>query len=66
YFSPMETLQKNASTSVQFGEYKGHKTITLNPEARYPFTFGLAKALLIVQNIEAIQKFVASEVMEEK
>lgn len=65
YLFPMETNTKNAQASVKVGEYKGHKTLTLNADSRFPFTFGLAKALLIVENIEAIQRFVASEVIKE-
>ncbi len=45
---------------VKIGEYKGHKTISLTKgeDDKYPFTFGLGKARLIVENIEDIRKFV--------
>ena len=44
---------------VKTGEFKGHKIITLrNEDEKYPFTFGLAKAKLILDNIEEIKKFV--------
>lgn len=44
------------------GEYKGHVTISLSnsEEDAYPFTFGLAKAKLILEHIEDIKKFVES------
>lgn len=46
--------------AVRIGEYKGHKTISLlrNEEDEYPFTFGVGKAKLVVENIEEIKKFV--------
>ncbi len=45
---------------VKHGEFKGFKTISLmrNEDDKYPFTFGVAKAQLIVENIEDIRKFV--------
>jgi hypothetical protein len=45
--------------SVSYSEYNGHKIIVLNPEDRFPFQFGLKKAKLILDNIAAIEKFVA-------
>ena len=43
----------------QVGEFKGHPTITLmeRPGAR-GFTFGIRKAILILQHMEDIQNFV--------
>ena len=45
---------------IETGEYKGNKTITFkkNAEDRFPFSFGLTKAKIILANIKAIQKFV--------
>jgi hypothetical protein len=42
------------------GEYKGNKTITLMKDEsdRWPFSFGLAKAKLILENLDEITKFV--------
>ncbi len=45
---------------VKTGEYKGFPTISLlkdEQDAR-PFTFGLGKAKLIIENIDEIKKFV--------
>ena len=42
---------------VQFGTFKGHRTITLNPSSRFPFRFGQEKARLIVEEYEAIKAF---------
>jgi hypothetical protein len=39
-------------------EYKGNKLICLNPGSKFTFSFGLGKAKLILENIEAIKKFV--------
>jgi len=42
----------------EISEYKGRPVITLNPGERYPFTFGLAKAKLILQHLDDIRDFV--------
>jgi hypothetical protein len=41
------------------GEFKGNVVITLkrNEEDKYPFTFGLSKAKLILDHLDAIKKF---------
>ena len=48
--------------ATKIGEFKGNKTITLFEEGseteKYPFSFGLKKAKLIINNIEDIKKFV--------
>lgn len=49
-----------SSSSPVTGQYKGHPMIILNPEDRFPFQFGLNKARLILQHIEAIRSFVQS------
>ena len=43
---------------VERGEYKGNKLIILkqNEDEKYPFSFGVRKAKLIVENIEEIKK----------
>ena len=42
--------------SARIGSYKGNPTISLG-EGKFPFTFGLAKARLVVENIDAIKAF---------
>ncbi len=50
--------------TTKIGEYKGHKTISLIEEGREvsdkypPFSFGVKKAKLILDNLEDIKKFV--------
>ena len=48
--------------ATKIGEYKGHKMIILTEEGnesdKYPFSFGVKKAKLILDNIEEIKKFV--------
>lgn len=50
--------------TATIGEFKGHKTITLLEEGKEvsdkypPFSFGLKKAKLILDNLEDIKKFV--------
>lgn len=45
---------------IERGEYKGNPIIIIkrNEDDKYPFSFGLAKAKLILENIEEIKKFV--------
>ena len=44
----------------QVTEYKGNKLIMLyrSNDDKYPFSFGIAKAKLILENIDSIRKFV--------
>ncbi len=45
---------------VEYEEFKGNQMIVLknNEEDRYPFKFGLGKAKKIVENFDAIKKWV--------
>jgi hypothetical protein len=51
---------------VERTEYKGKSIIVLkrSEEDKYPFSFGLGKAKLILENLEEIKKFVSES--EEK
>ena len=49
---------------AEIQEYKGNKTLNLNPESKFSFSFGLAKAKLILENIDVIKKFVETEGMD--
>lgn len=44
----------------EFSEFKGNKVIVLKRDEndKYPFSFGVAKAKLILQHFEDIKKFV--------
>lgn len=44
----------------EIGEYKGNKVITFKKDSddKYPFSFGYAKAKIIVDNIDKIKEFV--------
>lgn len=50
----------NQGNIVERGEYKGKPLIILKrgEEDKFPFSFGVTKAKLILENIEAIKKFV--------
>jgi len=50
--------ESNPASRPKVGQYKGHPMITLNPDDRFPFQFGLHKARLVLQHIEEIRKFV--------
>lgn len=60
------SIDPNAVTKVSVGEYKGKPTISLlkgdSSFVNQPFTFGKAKAKLIVEQFEAIKQFALSEV----
>lgn len=45
---------------VEESEYKGNPVLILknNEEDRYPFTFGVKKAKLMLEHIDDIKKFV--------
>jgi hypothetical protein len=45
---------------VEFSEFKGNKVIILKRDEndKYPFSFGLSKAKLILEHLEDIKKFV--------
>jgi len=45
---------------VERSEYKGKPLIVIkrNEDDKYPFSFGVSKAKLILENIEEIKKFV--------
>ena len=48
---------------AKFGEYQGKKLIVLpiGKDGDREFSFGLGKAKAIVENIEAVKKFVETE-----
>jgi len=45
---------------VEFSEFKGNKVIILKRDEndKYPFSFGVTKAKLILDHIDAIKEFV--------
>lgn len=51
---------------VIISDYKGNPVITLNPDDRYPFTFGVNKAKLILEHLEDIKDFVEKYKKEDK
>jgi hypothetical protein len=42
----------------EISEYKGNKLICLNPGSKFTFSFGLSKAKMIIENLDAIKKFI--------
>lgn len=51
---------ENAGSICERGEYKGKPLLIMkrSEEDKYPFSFGISKAKLILENIEEIKKFV--------
>ncbi|OQA90855.1 MAG: hypothetical protein BWY26_01343 [Elusimicrobia bacterium ADurb.Bin231] len=47
---------------VEISEFKGNKVIILKRDEndKYPFSFGLSKAKLILEHLDEIKKFVES------
>ena len=47
----------------KISEYKGNPVLSLfspqDPEGKWPFSFGLSKAKMILDNLEEIKKFVS-------
>lgn len=56
----MENENAGNGNIVERGEFKGKPLLILkrSEDDQYPFSFGLSKAKLIVDNIEEIKKFV--------
>lgn len=59
--SEAKELGDDVPEGVIIEEYKGSPLLVLNATGSYPFRFGLYKARLIIENMEAIKKFVASD-----
>ncbi len=55
-----EGMENENKCIVERGEFKGKPILILkrDEEDKYPFSFGLSKAKLMVENIEEIKKFV--------
>ena len=51
----------NAHQPAVVSAYKGQPLIVLNAGSRWPFQFGLGKAKMILEHIEAIRAFAESE-----
>lgn len=45
----------------EISEFKGSKTIVLNPGEKFEVSFGLSKAKKILENIDSIKKFVETD-----
>ena len=54
-----ENFQEESGPVVK--EYKGHPILVLNPDSRFPFSFGLGKAKLIIEHLETIKEFIANQ-----
>ncbi len=52
---------------VEISEFKGKPVIILrrSEDDKYPFSFGMMKAKLILENLEEIKKFVEANTKEE-
>jgi hypothetical protein len=57
----MEETREGKLSGPKVSEYKGRPVLTLNPEDRFPFTFGLSKAKLIIQHLDSIKAFIEQQ-----
>jgi hypothetical protein len=53
-----EAQPVSESSIPTVSEFKGNPLITLNPGSKWPFSMGLAKARLALQNVQFLQRFV--------
>ncbi len=51
-------MDEMESIRPMVGEYKGKPILTLNPGDRYPFSFGVPKAKMIMKNLDVIKAFI--------
>jgi hypothetical protein len=51
-------LESDGGKMTTRSTYKGKATLTLAAESKWPFTFGLGKAKLILENLDSIRAFV--------
>ncbi|MCX5666682.1 MAG: hypothetical protein NT036_06605 [Candidatus Omnitrophica bacterium] len=51
---------------IEIGEFKGKPILIIrrSEDDKFPFSFGMTKAKLILENIEEIKKFVAEHAEE--
>ena len=61
-------MENEKKCIVERSEFKGKPLLVLkrDEEDQYPFSFGMSKARLIVDNIEEIKKFVEENSGEKK
>jgi hypothetical protein len=52
---------KITMNAPQTSDYKGNAVISLNPQGRASISFGLGKAMVIVENLPAILAFLKSD-----
>ena len=58
--------ENTSSTAPIVDEFKGNKILVLSPGSKFPFSFGLGKAKMILEHIDAIRKFVQEYDKKEK
>ena len=56
----VKTLMDVKNSTCDIDSYKGRTTFVINKESKYPFSFGIPKAKLILKHLEALQNFVSS------
>lgn len=61
-------VKKKGGEMVERSEFKGKPVLILKRDEndKYPFSFGLGKARLILENLEEIKKFLAEYSEEEE
>jgi len=57
----VKSLMDVEGSTCCIDSYKGRSTFAINKNTKYPFSFGLLKAKLILKHIEALRSFVESD-----
>lgn len=56
----VKSLLNIEESTADLDSYKGQPMFVINKASRYPFSFGMAKAKLILKHIDALKTFVSS------
>jgi hypothetical protein len=57
----VSSLLDTEHSTCDLDSYKGKPMFVINKNSRYPFSFGLAKAKLIVKHVKQLDRFVATD-----
>lgn len=58
--SEAKDMGDNLPEGVALEDFKGNPLLVLNSTSQYPLKFGLYKARLVLENMEAIERFVST------
>ena len=56
----VKTMRSTEGSTCEIDSYKDQPMFTINKQSRYPFSFGLLKARLILHHLSSLRNFVSS------